>query len=117
MSKLVVQDNRRTIRATASRAVTSGLACKVGSMILIATMDVANGAVGDFAVDGVHDVAKASGAAWTEGELIYWDDSAHNFTPTSTSNTLAGVAVLNDSDAMAASADTTGRLMLRAAFG
>lgn len=117
MSKLVVQDNRRIIRATASRTVKSGEACLIGSMIGIAQIDVTNATVGDFAIDGVHDVAKATGAAWTEGELIYWDDTAKNFTATSSANTLAGVAVLNDSDAMPGSSATTGRLMLRAAFG
>jgi predicted RecA/RadA family phage recombinase len=31
--------------------------------------------------------------AWAEGDLVYWDNTAKQFTKTSTSNTKAGYAV------------------------
>jgi predicted RecA/RadA family phage recombinase len=37
---------------------------------------------------------KATGAAWAEGDLLYWDNTAKNFTKTSTSNTKVGVAMV-----------------------
>ncbi len=53
------------------------------------------------------EVPKATGQAWVGLDKIYWDDTAKNFTTTSTSNTLAGYA-----RRAADSADTTGRLVL-----
>lgn len=52
-------------------------------------------------------VPKATGQAWDILVPIYWDDTAKNFTTTSTSNTLAGV-VIED----AASGDTEGVIHL-----
>ncbi|MDY6981159.1 MAG: DUF2190 family protein [Pseudomonadota bacterium] len=52
-------------------------------------------------------VDKAGSQAWTPLTKIYWDDTAKNFTTTSTDNTLAGV-VAED----AASADTEGEIHL-----
>lgn len=52
-------------------------------------------------------VPKASGQAWVALGLIYWDDTAKNFTTTATANTLAG-RIASD----AASADTEGEIDL-----
>jgi predicted RecA/RadA family phage recombinase len=52
-----------------------------------------------------------SAQAWTAGALVYWDDTAKLFTTTSTSNTLAGVAV-----AIAANPTATGRVRLNGSF-
>lgn len=48
-------------------------------------------------------VPKATGQAWVPLAKIYWDDTAKDFTTTSTGNTLAGFAVVD-----AVSADTEG---------
>lgn len=48
-------------------------------------------------------VPKATGQAWVPLAKIYWDDTAKNFTTTSTANTFAGY-VIED----AASGDTEG---------
>lgn len=85
----------------------AGQAAKIGTIIGVAVSTVASGAGGEFALTGVWTLAKATGAAWTEGALVYWDDTNKNFTTTSTSNTRAGVAA-----AAAASGDTTGRVRL-----
>jgi predicted RecA/RadA family phage recombinase len=68
----------------------------VGTVVGIASSDVANAARGEFDVTGIFDVPKATGTAWTEGATIYWDNTAKNFTTVSTSNTKAGVALAND---------------------
>ena len=58
-------------------------------------------------VKGVVTHAKVSAQAWTEGVKIYWDDSAKNFTTTSSGNTLCGVAA-----AAAANPSATGYVRL-----
>ncbi len=50
---------------------------------------------------------KAAGQAWAGGAKVYWDDSAKEFTTTSTANTLAG-RIVRDAD----SADTRGQVSL-----
>lgn len=43
-----------------------------------------------FVKRGVVRAPKATGQAWVPMAVLYWDDTAKNFTTTSTSNTLAG---------------------------
>lgn len=90
-----------------SGGVTGDTPYKIGSIICIATADAAEAATFVGYVEGVYDVPKATGAAWAEGDLLYWDDAAKKFTKTSTSNTKAGYAVK-----AAASGDTEGRIRL-----
>ena len=92
---------------TAPYAVSSGGGFKVGSIIAIAAADAGNGATVVGLTEGVFTVAKVSAQAWTVGALVYWDDSAKNFTTTSSGNTLSGVAV-----AVAANPSSTGRIRL-----
>lgn len=73
--------------------VVSGLAYKVGSLVVLATKTVAQTLPFEGLVVGVVDVPKLEAEAWTEGVKIYWDDTAKKFTTVSTSNTLVGVAV------------------------
>lgn len=106
-----------TLTLTAPYAVTSGQGAKVGSIFGVANGDVANGARGEFDVVGAFDLAKATSQAWTEGLILYWDDSAKNVTSTSSGNTKIGVAIANDATGtMAASADTVGRVRLNGSF-
>lgn len=90
--------------------VVSGAGFKVGDIIAIASSDAASGAAVVGNVIGVYDVlaeGAGSGQAWAVGDKIYWDDSAKQFTKTSTSNTLAGYAV-----AAKLTAAVSGRLRL-----
>jgi predicted RecA/RadA family phage recombinase len=50
---------------------------------------------------------KAAGAAWVVGDVLYWDNTAFNFTKTSASNSRVGVAA-----SIQASGDTTGDVLL-----
>jgi len=108
--KNYVQDGA-VLTLTAPYDVTSGQALKVGSIIGIATADAVETAAVEAITRGVVDVAKVSAQAWTVGAAIYWDDTARLFTTTSTSNTLAGVAV-----AVAANPSATGRVRLNGTY-
>jgi predicted RecA/RadA family phage recombinase len=86
----------KALDLTAPYAVSSGGGFKVGDIVAIAAADAASGASVVGYVEGVYDVLKegaGSGQAWAAGDKIYWDNSAKQFTKTSTSNTLAGYAV------------------------
>lgn len=85
---------------------TSGQGALVGSIFGVATMDVLSTVSASFAVKGVFDITKASGAI-TQGAKVYWDDTAKNLTTTSSSNTLVGTATQ-----AAASGDATARIRL-----
>lgn len=104
------------IRMTAPYNVAAGAGLLVGSMFGVAQITVLSGALVDAATEGVFVLAKATGAAWTEGARIYWDDSAKNCTTTASTNKLIGVAVMQVSGAMPASGDTTGTVFLTGAY-
>ena len=94
-----------------SGGVTGGLPVKIGSIVAIPVNSAAEGERFEGQVDGVHNLVKATGAAWTVGAKIYWDDTAKNCTATVGTNTLLGVAVK-----AAASGDAEGVLRLNASF-
>lgn len=98
----------KTLTLTAPYQRNSGQAAKIGAaLIAISLQTLANAASGEWATEGVWDVDKNSAEAWTIGDKVYWDNTNKVFTTTSTSNTLAGVAV-----AAAANPSSTGRLRL-----
>lgn len=104
------------IRMTAPYARAAGEGMLVGSAFGVAQVAAAISAVVEAAVVGAFVLAKATGAAWTEGQKIYWDDAAKNCTTTVGANKLIGVAVLPAVGAMPASGDTTGTVLLTRAF-
>lgn len=86
----------RALDLTAPYAVVAGAGFKVGQLICIAANDAANAAAVVGYPEGVYDVlaeGAGSGQVWAEGDLIYWDNTAKQFTKTTTSNTKAGYAV------------------------
>jgi len=89
-----------------SGGVTAGLGYQIGSIFCVAISDAAQDDPFQAHTVGVFDLVKATGA-WTEGQLLYWDDSAKKVTGTAASNALVGVAA-RDQD----SGDTTGRVRL-----
>lgn len=96
---------------TAPYAVASGEGALVGSIFGVATATVANGAVGEFVLEGIVEIKKTSAQAWTVGALIYWDNTAKEATTTASTNKLIGVAV-----AAAANPTAVGRVRLNASF-
>lgn len=56
---------------------------------------------------GVFTLPKATGAVWTQGDQLYWDNTNKVFTKTTAGNTKWGVAAAD-----AASGDATGSVAL-----
>lgn len=81
------------ITITAGANITSGQAVAVGSLLAVAITDIANGAQGAAAIEGVYHLPCAS-AAITAGARLTWDVSAGEFITTSPANgDLVGCAV------------------------
>lgn len=99
------------ISVAAPYALTSGQGALVGSLFGVAVADAANGTPVELRCDGVFDLTKATGQAWTVGVALFWDNAARNVTTTLTGNTRIGVAT-----AAAASGATVGRVRLNGTF-
>lgn len=89
---------------------TSGQGALVGQVFGVAAFDVLSGVNGEFQVEGVFDIAKASGSV-SQGDKIYWDNSAKVVTTTQSGNCLVGMAVQAQ-----ASGDATARVRLEPQF-
>lgn len=64
---------------TAGSNITSGSVVKIGQILGVALVDIANGATGSVAIEGVYTVPKVSGAVIAKGESLTWDVSAGAF--------------------------------------
>jgi predicted RecA/RadA family phage recombinase len=87
--------------------VVSGTAYLIGGLLVVANITAAQTLPFTGGTRGVYSLPKATGAAWTEGQVLYWDDTAKKITGTSSGNTKVGCAA-----AAAASGDTTGLVRL-----
>ena len=90
MKNYVKSDEHITL--TVSRALSSGDAYLVGNLFGVAQIDIANGATGSFVLAGTFTLPKLSTDVVAIGDVLYWDDTNHRLTKTSTSNTKVGVA-------------------------
>lgn len=99
------------ITVTAGGTVSSGDGVLIGSIFGVAQGNASSGTDFELAVEGVHDLPKAAGAL-TQGELVYWDNTAKNVTATATSNTKIGVATQ-----AVTSGGATARVRLNESFG
>lgn len=77
---------------TPSGAVTAGDGVVVNDKIFVAHSDIAANALGSVAAGGGVYRGNAN-AAIAKGKLVYWDDSANEFTETAGSNKKFGVTV------------------------
>jgi len=110
--KNYVQNGEMVYATAPTGGVLSGHPYLFGSLFGISAVDADAGSTFALWVRGVYNnMPKATGAAWTFGEAIYWDDTAKNCTGTATGNTKIGVATK-----AAASGDTTGEVRLNGAF-
>jgi predicted RecA/RadA family phage recombinase len=76
-----------------SGGVTKGVPILIGNLIVIPLDTVAQTLKFRGATNGVHSVPKAGSQAWTEGAIVYLDNTAHVMTTVSTAHYRAGVAV------------------------
>lgn len=73
--------------------VVSGVPIIIGALLVIPSTTAAEGVAFAGDVEGVFEVAAATGQAWaTTGVLLYWDDTAKRFTTTATNNSKRGVS-------------------------
>lgn len=89
--KNFVQDGSR-IEITASADISSGDLVVVGSRVAVACVDIAAGATGAAAAEGVFTLPKKSTDVIAQGAPVYWDADPGEITTTATDNTLAGYA-------------------------
>lgn len=88
--------------------VISGTFYKIGQLIVCAQVTAAQTEQFSAArIGAFSSVPKATGTAWVEGGLLYWNDTNKNFQTASASGTLAAVAL-----DVAASGDTVGNIAL-----
>lgn len=65
----------------------------LGSRIAVAAEKIAVGATGRAAVEGVFELPAIDTAAFTQGEVVYWDAGASKLTNEGAENTRAGWCV------------------------
>lgn len=106
MNNYVQEGNFLTLTAP-SGGVVSGVLYLIGTLAVVATVDAAEGESFAASTRGVHDLAKTSAQAWTEGAEIYRDAVTGAATTVSTDNTLIGKAA-----AVAANPSATGAVLL-----
>ena len=85
----------------------AGEAAIVGNIFGVAVDDVANGATGQFATEGIFTLPKNVTQAMTQGQRVFWDNTNKNLTTTSTANVCVGCVT-----AAALAADTTVPLLI-----
>lgn len=75
--------------------VVSGTAYQIGSLFVVAGDDAAAGESFPAYTKGVFTLPKTDGGstAWTEGALLYWDDTAKEVTAVEDTHLICGVAV------------------------
>jgi predicted RecA/RadA family phage recombinase len=104
-----------TLNLIAPYAVSSGAGALVGRIFGLASDTVASGAVGEFVVKGVFDVAKDT-STFTDGALVYWDNTAKLATSVATAHNIIGMACMTLADGTVvpggASGDATVRVLL-----
>ena len=101
----------RVITLVAPYNVNSGGGLLVGSIFGVATNTALSGASVEALLEGVIALAKLSTEVWTQGQLIYWDNTNKWCTIVSTSNKLIGVAT-----DPASNPSSTGNVRLNNAF-
>lgn len=103
-------DQLITVKYTHSAATTADTIYLLGGRVMLAVNSALANVENVFLLRGHIEVTKDAGTAWVGGQVIYWDDTAKNFTTVSTGNTKAGFAM-----EAATSAATTGQLNLEPA--
>lgn len=82
----------KILTLTAPYTRSSGQGVMIGSIFGVATADVASGAEGEFATEGVWYLPKTSAQAWAQGDKIYWNASTKLVDNVATVGPLIGTA-------------------------
>lgn len=81
-----------TLTLVAPYNVSSGGGMLVGSIFGVATETALSGATVEAALEGVFDLAKTAAEAWTQGAVLYWNDTTKALTTTASTNKRVGYA-------------------------
>ena len=92
MKAVFYQDGKR-IDIVQSNDIEPGDVVLIGELIGVQTHQIKKDEKGSVAVSGVFQVEKKSGFAFTEGQKVYWDNTAKQATSTASGNTLMGLTV------------------------
>lgn len=87
----------KVIQYTAGANISAGKVLKIGNILGVALQDIASGATGSVAIEGVFSAPKVSGAVIAQGESLTWDVSANS-----------GAGEFDDNAAVPATGDVTG---------
>lgn len=91
--KNFIQDGK-TLTLTPAAAVASGTGYLFGAFLFgVATGDVVISTPGEFATEGVIDIAKTSALAISVGDALYWDATNKVVNKTATAQQRVGIAV------------------------
>ena len=74
-----VQDGKTVNYSNSGSAISAGDVVVIGEQIGVAIVDIANGATGEVAMEGVFTVPKVSAAVIAKGESVIYDVSAGEF--------------------------------------
>lgn len=91
MSRNFVYDGEH-FNYTAGGTVTNGDLVPMTDMVGLALAPATSGVVIAVRTEGVAELTKVTGDTITQGQIVYWDNSAKKITTTSSGNTRAGKA-------------------------
>lgn len=86
-----IQEGKTLTITNGATAIESGDAVVVGGKLYVAKADIAANVDGELLCEGVVELAKVSGTAFSIGDKLFWDASALNLTKVATGNAPAGV--------------------------
>jgi len=94
MAKTYIQPGDVLTFTAPTGGVTAGVPVLIGALVVIPTASVAQTLPFSGMITGVHSAPKTDSQAWTEGALVYLDNTNHLFSTTATVGFFrAGVAV------------------------
>jgi predicted RecA/RadA family phage recombinase len=91
----------KAIDYTAANGLSVGQVVSLTNIVGVAMNDVASGAVGAVALEGIYLMPAASGITAAIGDKLYWDDTNNVLTTTSTANAVAGINLTTKATAAA----------------
>lgn len=106
--KNYIHSGEKLVLTAPAGGVSSGDGVQIGQLFVVAEHDAAAGESFTGVATGVHDLPRATGTAWSEGDPLYWDSVNGQVTLSSGSNLPIGEAAAD-----AASADAEGQVRLR----
>lgn len=101
MARNFIQEGHTLTLVAPSGGVESGKGYLIGTLFSIALHDADAGADYEGMTVGVWEINKLAAQAWTQGALVYWDNTNKRCTTVASGNTLIGcaaVAAANPSD-------------------